>query len=312
MVTLLLIFWKTPNSGHTMCKKAICNLLHNVFKHRSLKFRIIVEIWDFGLKYHCEIIEISQGQSVGTLYVTFSKQLYLVSFLCFSFVFFCFIVGCNRGRRVLSSLHASVSSSMVGLSVTNMLYQLELARHYVLDKHVNWQLDYQGCGGRRMEVLWSPQWPLNGRYWRSNINTMLTKVCIFYGATNDRPLCIPWPWRCACLPSVSFEWTVSDQLPWWPLWTCSKIHSDHGVHGGVWTSCVLPLNDQDSFSASFMPSAATWPVLRSHKGSAKAQCKGRNPCVKVLKGGIMEFSTHCHPPACLGNDNTMEPFRAAG
>ena len=122
--------------------------------------------------------------------------------------------------RVFLKFHGNL---WVGLSVTNMQYQLELARHYVLDKHVNWQLDYQGCGGRRMEVLWSPQWPLNGRYWRSNLNTMLTKVCIFHGATNDRPLCIPWLWRCACLPSVSFEWTVSDRLPWWPLWTCSKF-----------------------------------------------------------------------------------------
>ena len=94
----------------------------------------------------------------------------------------------------------------------------------------------KGCRGCRMEVHWSPQWSLNGRYRsakggkmvvqgrqkrRSNWNRMFTKVRICTG----RPMADPCasilrPRQCVCFPPASFERPVSNQPPWWPLCDC--------------------------------------------------------------------------------------------
>ena len=132
---------------------------------------------------------------------------------------------------------------------------------------LSWWL--KGCRGRRMEAQWSPQWSLNGRHWsakggtmvvqgrqryRSNWYTMFTTVRIL-PATNVLPLRIHS--AITVMRPASFEWPVSDRLPWRLFWTCSKLHGVHGVHDEVWTSSVPPLNDQGKLSASFVPSTVT-------------------------------------------------------
>ena len=86
----------------------------------------------------------------------------------------------------------------------------------------------KGCRGRRMEAQWSPQWSLNRRYWsakgdtmvvqgrqkrRSNWYPMFTPVRIFYGATNDRPLCIHYDSATTtmCLPSPCLLWATCER-----------------------------------------------------------------------------------------------------
>ena len=109
---------------------------------------------------------------------------------------------------------------------------------------------------------------------RSNWYTMFTTVRIFYGATNDRPLCIHSATMAMCVPSscllrATCERPTSSATFVRLFWTWSKLHGDHGAHGDVWTSCVPPLSDQGNRSASSLPSTATWPVLWSHNGGRK-------------------------------------------
>ena len=128
----------------------------------------------------------------------------------------------------------------------------------------------KSCRDRRMEAEWSPQWSLNGRYWSAK------EVQWWYKAgrsiAHGRPLCIHSATTAMRVPSSCLLWATCERLTSSAtfvrlFWTCSKLHGDHGVHGEVWTSSVPPLNDPaGNLSASFVPSAATWPVLWSHKG----------------------------------------------
>ena len=146
-----------------------------------------------------------------------------------------------------------------------------------------------GCRGRRMEAQWSPEWSLKGRYWSakgdtvvvqgrqkhsSNWYKMFTTVRNFFTGRPMTDLCIHSANTAMRMYSSCLLWATCGRPTSWAtfvrlLWTCSKLHGDHGVHGKVWTSSVPPLNHQGKLSASVVPSTATWPVWWSHKGGTK-------------------------------------------
>ena len=92
-----------------------------------------------------------------------------------------------------------------------------------------------------------------------------------------------------CIHSATTTMRVPSFCLFWPIcgrptssatfvrlfWTCSKLHSDHGVHGEVWTSSVPPWNDQGKLSASFVPSTVTWPVFGRTR-----EAQSCSPCVR--------------------------------
>ena len=103
---------------------------------------------------------------------------------------------------------------------------------------------------------------------------LIHSVRIFYWATNGRPLCIHSATTAMYVPSSCLLWATCERPTSWATFvrlflTCLKLHSDHVVHGDVWTSYVPPLNDHGNRSASLLPSTATWPVLWSHKGGTQ-------------------------------------------
>ena len=121
--------------------------------------------------------------------------------------------------------------------------------------------------GRPKEAQW---WYKEGRS-VAQIDTQCSQQYVFFTGwpMADHCAAILPPRRCVCLPPASFERPTSSATFVRLFWTCSKLHSDHGVHGDVWTSWVPPLNDQGNRSASFLPSPATWSVLWSHNGGRK-------------------------------------------
>ena len=137
------------------------------------------------------------------------------------------------------------------------------------------------CRGRRMEVQWSPQWSLKGRYWsvtggtvvvqgrqkhRPNWYIMFRTVRIFTGWPKVDPgLCIHYATTAMCVPS-SCLLSATDLLGD----LCTTVLNTLKTHGVVWTCPVLPLNDQGNLSASWVPSTATCSVLWSNKEGTKA------------------------------------------
>ena len=124
------------------------------------------------------------------------------------------------------------------------------------------------CGTREAEAF------LRGDQWPTHVHTFCNygDACAF----PLPPLSDLWATEFLGDPCACYCFTFL---------TCSKLHSDHGVHGEVWTSVVPPLNDQGKLLASFVPSTATWPVLWSHWEAQRSQ----PPC----KGGINHYLTQC-------------------
>ena len=69
-------------------------------------------------------------------------------------------------------------------------------------------------------------------------------------------------WQCVCVSPfymyliwATFEWPTFSATFVRLFWTCSKLDGDHGVHGGVWTSCV-PL--WTTKATLLLPSSLQW------------------------------------------------------
>ena len=98
----------------------------------------------------------------------------------------------------------------------------------------------------------------NGVTWEAEVSLKLIQNVYnsmhFYGATNDRPLCIHSATTTMRLPSSCLLWATrgrptSSATFVRLFWTCSKLHGDHGVHGEVCMPSEPPLNDQGKLSA---------------------------------------------------------------
>ena len=95
----------------------------------------------------------------------------------------------------------------------------------------------------------------------------------------DHWLIIVQSLRCMCLAPASFEQSVCNQLPQWPLYdffNMLKLHGNHDIQGKVWTSCVPPLNDQCNHSTSSESPMVTWSVLWWHKGGTTRRSENDN------------------------------------
>ena len=158
----------------------------------------------------------------------------------------------------------------------------------------------QGLHGRWMEVQWSLQWSLNGRYWPkeahwryrggrgiAQIERNVYSSTHFYGATIGLPLCIHFATMALRVPTPCLVWATCAQLSSsvtfvWLFWRSSKLNGNYGVHGEVWTSCAPPLNDQGKLSAPVVHPMPTSPVYDRTKEAQRSQCLCKVGINKIL------------------------------